>query len=28
VLAKLGRDWKWVNKQHTDFLWRGTISSN
>jgi hypothetical protein len=22
---KLGRDWQWVNIQHTDFIWRGSV---
>jgi hypothetical protein len=26
VVAKLGSDWQWVNKQRTGFIWRGSIS--
>jgi hypothetical protein len=25
---KLGRDWQWINKQPTDFIWKCTISRN
>jgi hypothetical protein len=25
-LHMFGRDWQWVNKQYTDFMWRSSIS--
>jgi hypothetical protein len=28
VVEKLGTDWQWVNKHHTDFMWRHSISRN
>jgi hypothetical protein len=28
LLAKIGKGWQWVNKQHTEFTWSFSISRN